>query len=188
IFSSKVIREIRSATRCSTGSAGLRYGTSCACVEITARKNTITPTQHSRTAPLDLSRITLSAGSLAFRRARGTISPAVNVHDKGFLVNLNRLRQHISESIALSALSQSVHLLVVVFFLALTSGCKARQEGGGKNGPIRIGFSMDSLQLERWQRDRDLFTQRAKELGGEVFVQSADGNDSVQVRQAENLL
>jgi len=47
---------------------------------------------------------------------------------------------------------------------------------------------MDSLQLERWQRDRDLFTQRAKELGAEVLVQSADGNDSVQVRQAENLL
>jgi D-xylose transport system substrate-binding protein len=47
---------------------------------------------------------------------------------------------------------------------------------------------MDSLQLERWQRDRDLFIQRAKELGAEVLVQSADGNDSVQVRQAENLL
>jgi D-xylose transport system substrate-binding protein len=47
---------------------------------------------------------------------------------------------------------------------------------------------MDSLQLERWQRDRDLFEQRARELGAEVMVQSADGNDSVQVRQAENLL
>lgn len=53
---------------------------------------------------------------------------------------------------------------------------------------MRIGFSMDSLQLERWQRDRDLFVQRAKELGVEVLVQSADGNDAVQVRQAENLL
>jgi D-xylose transport system substrate-binding protein len=47
---------------------------------------------------------------------------------------------------------------------------------------------MDSVLLERWQRDRDLFVQRAKELGAEVLVQSADGNDSVQVRQAENLL
>src|SRR6266567_4656108 len=55
-------------------------------------------------------------------------------------------------------------------------------------GPIRIGFSMDSLQLERWQHDRDAFVARAKELGAEVFVQSADGVDAVQVRQCENLL
>ena len=47
---------------------------------------------------------------------------------------------------------------------------------------------MDSLQLERWQHDRDLFVRRARELGAEVYVQSANGNDAVQVRQAENLL
>jgi len=47
---------------------------------------------------------------------------------------------------------------------------------------------MDSVQLERWQRDRDLFVQRARKLGADVLVQSADANDSVQVRQAENLL
>jgi len=47
---------------------------------------------------------------------------------------------------------------------------------------------MDSLQLERWQHDRDLFVRRAGELGAEVYVQSANGNDAVQVRQAENLL
>jgi D-xylose transport system substrate-binding protein len=55
-------------------------------------------------------------------------------------------------------------------------------------GPVRIGFSMDSLQLERWQHDRDAFVARAKELGAEVFIQSADGVDAVQVRQCENLL
>ena len=69
--------------------------------------------------------------------------------------------------------------------LLLGPGCTKKPSGSGS---IRIGFSMDSLQLERWQRDRDRFTQRAKELGAEVLVQSADGNDSVQVRQAENLL
>ena len=49
-------------------------------------------------------------------------------------------------------------------------------------------MSFDSLQLERWQHDRDAFVARAKELGAEVSVQSADGQDSVQVRQCENLL
>ncbi|HEY4782152.1 MAG TPA: D-xylose ABC transporter substrate-binding protein [Chthoniobacterales bacterium] len=47
---------------------------------------------------------------------------------------------------------------------------------------------MDSLQLERWQRDRDAFNRRAQELGADVLVQSADGNDALQVQQAENLL
>jgi D-xylose transport system substrate-binding protein len=81
---------------------------------------------------------------------------------------------------------------VRAFFLSLLLGSLlvglgCSKKSGGSGG-IRIGFSMDSLQLERWQRDRDLFTARAKELGAEVLVQSADGDDSVQVRQAENLL
>jgi D-xylose transport system substrate-binding protein len=64
------------------------------------------------------------------------------------------------------------------------------QAGGpatGK-GPIRIGLSMDTLKEERWQRDRDLFMARARELGAEVLVQSANGDDRVQVQQADNLL
>jgi D-xylose transport system substrate-binding protein len=62
--------------------------------------------------------------------------------------------------------------------------------GGGKpkEGTIRIGLSMDTLKEERWQRDRDLFVARAKELGAEVLVQAANGDDKVQVQQAENLL
>ena len=56
------------------------------------------------------------------------------------------------------------------------------------SGRIRIGLSMDTLKEERWQRDRDLFVERAKELGADVLVQSADGDDKVQTQQAENLL
>ena len=103
-------------------------------------------------------------------------------------MTLNRQRKRTSNGIAPPALRHSIILFLLALFLAPIPACKAKRESAGKNSPIRIGFSMDSLQLERWQRDRDLFTQRAKELGGEVLVQSADGNDSVQVRQAENLL
>jgi len=80
-------------------------------------------------------------------------------------------------------------ILVPLLACLLTASfsCKNAKERG-KNDPLRIGFSMDSLQLERWQRDRDAFVQRAQELGAEVLVQSADGSDAVQVRQAENLL
>ena len=75
-------------------------------------------------------------------------------------------------------------LLLACFCLALVC-CK---RGPGEHGKIRIGFSMDSVLLERWVRDRDQFVARANELGAEVLVQSADGNDAAQVRQCENLL
>lgn len=77
---------------------------------------------------------------------------------------------------------------VVLLICSLVLVCCKGKTEGKKNQPIRIGFAMDSLVVERWQRDRDLFVQRAHELGAEVMVQSADGNDAVQVRQAENLL
>jgi len=71
--------------------------------------------------------------------------------------------------------------------LLTTLSCQQAQRKSGV-GPVRIGISFDSLQLERWQHDRDQFVKRAKELGAEVVIQAADGNDAAQVRQAENLL
>ena len=53
---------------------------------------------------------------------------------------------------------------------------------------MRIGFSMDTLKEERWQRDKLLVEQRAKEVGALLDVQVANGDDAVQTRQADNLL
>ena len=53
---------------------------------------------------------------------------------------------------------------------------------------LKIGFSMDTLKEERWQRDRDMFMAKAKELGADVLIQAANGNASMQISQAENLL
>jgi D-xylose transport system substrate-binding protein len=53
---------------------------------------------------------------------------------------------------------------------------------------LKIGFAMDTLKEERWQRDRDMFVAKAKEMGADVLVQAANGNASMQVSQAENLL
>src|SRR5258708_15904945 len=76
-----------------------------------------------------------------------------------------------------------------LFFSACVNG---PSENGNTNtkktGVVRIGLSLDTLKEERWQRDRDLFVEKAKTLGAEVLVQSSNGDDAVHVRQAENLL
>src|SRR5215467_4830250 len=126
--------------------------------------------------------ISIPAG-FKIRLARGTISPPLTYTVRDF-----KLTWPFPAQRGFMRLVRTVLISVLTCLLLAIPGCKSAGTNGGKNGPIRIGFSMDSLQLERWQRDRDLFTQRAKELGAEVMVQSADGNDAVQVRQAENLL
>ncbi len=46
-----------------------------------------------------------------------------------------------------------------------------------------IGFSIDTLAIERWQRDLDIFVNRAKELGANVIVQNAGNSLEEQKRQ-----
>lgn len=60
--------------------------------------------------------------------------------------------------------------------------------GAKSGGPIRIGFSMDTLKEERWQRDKALVEQRCKEVGAQCEVLVADGSDATQINQAESFL
>jgi D-xylose transport system substrate-binding protein len=77
--------------------------------------------------------------------------------------------------------------------LLLAAGC-VKGPGGdsGKKvkgtGPVRIGFSMDTLKEERWQRDKALVEQRCKEVGAECEIQVANGDDAVQTKQCDNFL
>ena len=52
----------------------------------------------------------------------------------------------------------------------------------------RSGLLLDSLVEERWQRDRDLFVERVKELGGEAIVKAANRDAALQEQQARELL
>jgi D-xylose transport system substrate-binding protein len=54
--------------------------------------------------------------------------------------------------------------------------------------PVYIGFSMDTLKEERWQRDKALVEARAKEVGAQLDVQVANGDDAVQTKQCDNML
>jgi len=49
-------------------------------------------------------------------------------------------------------------------------------------------MAIDDLRLERWQKDRDIFVSKAKSLGADVFVQSANGNEETQMAQIHNIL
>jgi D-xylose transport system substrate-binding protein len=62
------------------------------------------------------------------------------------------------------------------------------QEKQASPGTLKIGFLMDSLKVERWQTDLDRFQKRAGELGAEVVVETAEGDDELQLQQAEKLL
>ena len=87
-------------------------------------------------------------------------------------------------------------LLLCVVVLGLVAGAcvsGTQQTGNGarkKKGPndrIKIGFSMDTLKEERWVKDKELVTKRAAEIGADIDVQAANGNDSDQIKQAENM-
>ena len=53
---------------------------------------------------------------------------------------------------------------------------------------VKIGMAIDDLRLERWQKDRDIFVNKAQALGATVFVQSANGNEETQMSQIENMI
>ena len=56
------------------------------------------------------------------------------------------------------------------------------------NKKLKIGFSMDTLKEDRWRRDRDLFREAVEKLGAEVEIYAANGDDAVQILQAETLI
>ncbi|WP_243895905.1 substrate-binding domain-containing protein [Paenibacillus sp. F411] len=61
-------------------------------------------------------------------------------------------------------------------------------QAAAKTKKVVIGFSMDTLLEERWLKDRDLFKAEVEKLGAEVDVMAANGDDALQIIQAEELI
>lgn len=80
-------------------------------------------------------------------------------------------------------------LLAMIMVLCM-AGCnktdveKSVEEKPNSDG-IKIGLSIDSLVIERWSREKDLFVSKAQELGAEVNVQNANGEVEEQIKQIE---
>lgn len=92
----------------------------------------------------------------------------------------------------------SLVLLSIILMLTLAA-CGQDASNNGSNGDsgsdndngdgkLKIGLSVTDLSLERWQHDRDIFVEKAEELGAEVIVQSADNDEAKQLTQIQNML
>ncbi|MBQ0003370.1 MAG: substrate-binding domain-containing protein [Treponema sp.] len=83
-----------------------------------------------------------------------------------------------------------VFLLMSAFLMIFFSCTKKTSEKviPVKQNSITIGFSIDTLAIERWRRDTDVFLATAKELGADVIVQNAGNSIDEQIRQIQYLI
>lgn len=94
-----------------------------------------------------------------------------------------------------------VGLLNIIFVLIFLIGCKgevspktneSKEPKEEMTQPveekIKIGFSMDTLEEDRWPRDRELFKEAVEALGAEVVIREAKGDEALQIVQAERMI
>ena len=86
-------------------------------------------------------------------------------------------------------------ILVSTIFLSCSKSSKkapVQETGSGSgttNGKVPlIGFSLDSLVVERWRRDVDSFTKAVHDLGGEVTLRVANQDANTQIAQVRELI
>lgn len=78
--------------------------------------------------------------------------------------------------------------LASVILLVLVPACSApKTPAAAKRTPV-IGFSQDSLVLERWKRDIAAFERAATDLGARVILKVADQDAQVQEDQVRQLM
>lgn len=81
-----------------------------------------------------------------------------------------------------------VTTLAIVFLTGCSISSQADQSKMSTKKNIKIGFSMATIQQDRWTDDRDIFMALAKEKGASVIVQNADNDPNAQIEQIEYLL
>src|SRR5215470_16972629 len=56
------------------------------------------------------------------------------------------------------------------------------------NRKVKIGFAMDTVKEERWQRDHDAFEAHCKEVNVDCVITVADNKSDKQANDVDNLL
>ncbi len=57
-----------------------------------------------------------------------------------------------------------------------------------KKAPLVVGYSLGVTREERWLKDKDLFVEKANELGVSVNVMMTDQNVEMQISQIRNMI
>ncbi len=91
-------------------------------------------------------------------------------------------------ALVVASCALSVVLGLVLARGGATSGSPSSPGAGATRAAPLIGLSLDTLKEERWQSDRDFFVGRAKELGADVLVQSANSDDTRQIADIQSLI
>lgn len=78
-------------------------------------------------------------------------------------------------------------LLVLLCITAIVFPSCSKSSDPDEDRPVRIGFSMDSLVVERWVRDINSFSAAAEELGAQVLIRTAGNDHQSQVAQIREL-
>jgi D-xylose transport system substrate-binding protein len=81
-----------------------------------------------------------------------------------------------------------IAVLAAAAAMAACGGGSGPASRSADTGPLTIGLLLDTLDTERWQRDRDLFVARVEELHAKVEVRSGDGTHAGQLQAARELL
>jgi D-xylose transport system substrate-binding protein len=74
--------------------------------------------------------------------------------------------------------------LIVIFAFVLPAQPARAQTATN----LKIGFSIEAMNGERWQTDLEAFQTRAKQLGAEVISADAKGNDDLQFQQVQDMI
>ncbi len=82
----------------------------------------------------------------------------------------------------------SCALSAVTGWVLSTRGAASSDASSSKRARPLIGLSLDTLKEERWQHDRDIFSEASKSLGADVLVQAANSDDTRQIQDVQALL
>src|SRR5437660_12696026 len=77
--------------------------------------------------------------------------------------------------------------LPILFFLVIATS-PLYSVSGQEQSNLRIGFSIEAMNGERWQTDLGSFETRAKKLGAQVISADAHTEDDRQLQQVQEMM
>lgn len=78
--------------------------------------------------------------------------------------------------------------ICAVFVSACVQAPIGQSDPNDPNRKIKIGFAMDTVKEERWQRDRDAFDAHCKKMNVDCVITVADNKADKQANDVDNLL